>query len=48
MIQKEVCDRLIAKPGSKAYNHLSVVISYFAHVYKMMDVKDICFIQYLM
>lgn len=39
MIQKEVCDRLIAKPGSKAYNHLSVVISYFAHVYKMMDVK---------
>lgn len=39
MIQKEVCDRLVSKPGSKTYNHLSVVLQYFAKVYKMMDVK---------
>jgi 16S rRNA (adenine1518-N6/adenine1519-N6)-dimethyltransferase len=44
MIQKEVCDRLIANPGTKAYNNLSVVMSYFAKVYKMMDVKRHMFV----
>ncbi|AUD64172.1 hypothetical protein BK011_00115 [Tenericutes bacterium MZ-XQ] len=44
MIQKEVCDRLVATPGTKAYNHLSVVINYFAKVYKMMDVKRHMFV----
>lgn len=44
MIQKEVCDRLIAIPGTKAYNNLSVVINYFAKVYKMMDVKRHMFV----
>lgn len=39
MIQKEVCERLIAKPGSKTYNNLSVVMDYHAHVHKIMDVK---------
>jgi 16S rRNA (adenine1518-N6/adenine1519-N6)-dimethyltransferase len=39
MIQKEVCDRLVSKPGSKTYNHLSVILQYFTNVYKMMDVK---------
>ncbi len=39
MIQKEVCDRLVSKPSSKTYNHLSVVLQYFTNVYKMMDVK---------
>lgn len=39
MIQKEVCERIVSLPGSKTYNHLSVVISYHAKVYKMMDVK---------
>lgn len=44
MIQKEVCERLIAKPGSKAYNNLSVVMAYYAKVYKMMDVKRHMFV----
>ncbi len=39
MIQKEVCDRLVSKPGSKTYNSLSVVLQYFTNVYKMLDVK---------
>ncbi len=39
MVQKEVCDRLLAKPGTKAYNALSVLLQYQADVYKMMDVK---------
>ncbi len=39
MIQKEVCDRLVSKPGHKTYNHLSVVIQYFTEVHKMLDVK---------
>ena len=39
MIQKEVCDRLLAKPATKAYNALSVILQFQAHVYKMMDVK---------
>lgn len=39
MIQKEVCDRLVATPDSKDYNALSVILQYHAHVFKMMDVK---------
>lgn len=39
MIQKEVCDRLVATPESKDYNALSVILQYHAHVYKLMDVK---------
>ncbi|MCR3906103.1 MAG: 16S rRNA (adenine(1518)-N(6)/adenine(1519)-N(6))-dimethyltransferase RsmA [Tenericutes bacterium] len=39
MIQKEVCDRLLAKPNSKQYNALSIILQYQAYVSKMMDVK---------
>ncbi|MDI6452224.1 16S rRNA (adenine(1518)-N(6)/adenine(1519)-N(6))-dimethyltransferase RsmA [Peloplasma aerotolerans] len=39
MIQKEVCDRLLAKPNHKQYNALSIILQYQAHVSKMMDVK---------
>ena len=39
MIQKEVCDRLLAEPNSKAYNALSVILKYHANASKMMDVK---------
>jgi len=39
MIQKEVCDRLLATPQSKDYNALSVILQFRAHAYKMMDVK---------
>lgn len=39
MIQKEVCDRLLATKDSKDYNALSVILQYQAHAYKMLDVK---------
>jgi len=39
MIQKEVAERINAKPNQKAYNNLSVLIQYYAHVEKLMDVK---------
>jgi 16S rRNA (adenine1518-N6/adenine1519-N6)-dimethyltransferase len=39
MIQKEVCDRLLAKPNHKQYNALSIILQYHTHAFKMMDVK---------
>ena len=39
MIQKEVCDRLLATPNSKQYNALSIILQYHAEASKMMDVK---------
>lgn len=39
MIQKEVCERLLATPDSKQYNALSIILQYQAIVHKMMDVK---------
>lgn len=39
MIQKEVCDRLLATPSSKNYNALSVILQFQTKSYKMMDVK---------
>jgi len=39
MIQKEVCDRLLATPNSKQYNALSVILQYQAKATKMLDVK---------
>jgi len=39
MIQKEVCDRLLATPSNKEYNALSIILQYHAEVSKMMDVK---------
>jgi 16S rRNA (adenine1518-N6/adenine1519-N6)-dimethyltransferase len=39
MIQKEVCERLLAKPSHKQYNALSVILQYHADAFKMMDVK---------
>ncbi len=39
MIQKEVCDRLLAKPGTKAYNAISIIVQYFAKTTKMMHVN---------
>jgi 16S rRNA (adenine1518-N6/adenine1519-N6)-dimethyltransferase len=35
MFQKEVAERLLAKPGSKAYGRLSVLIQYCASIYAM-------------
>lgn len=39
MIQKEVCDRLLATPNHKQYNALSIILQYHAKVNKMIDVK---------
>lgn len=39
MVQKEVGDRLKALPGSKDYNSLSIYISYYFSVRKLMDVS---------
>jgi len=39
MIQKEVCDRLLASPDSKQYNALSIILQYHAKAHKMIDVK---------
>lgn len=39
MIQKEVCERLLAKPNTKPYNALSIILQYHTEAYKMLDVK---------
>lgn len=39
MVQKEVCDRLKAKPNSKQYNSLSIFIDYYFEVKKVIDVS---------
>jgi 16S rRNA (adenine1518-N6/adenine1519-N6)-dimethyltransferase len=38
MLQKEVAERLVSRPGSKAYGILSVVTGYCAEVTKLMDI----------
>lgn len=44
MIQKEVAERLIAKPSTKDYNALSVLIQYFTKAVKLFDVPPSAFI----
>lgn len=39
MVQKEVCDRITASPGSKIYGALSVIIQYYMDVSKLMNVN---------
>ena len=39
MFQKEVADRIIAKPNSKAYSSLSVFTSYFFDTIKIKDIS---------
>lgn len=39
MMQKEVADRIVAKPGTKAYGSLSVAVQFFADVEKLFIVK---------
>lgn len=39
MVQKEVGDRFKAIPGSKDYNSLSIYLSYYFNVKKLMDVS---------
>lgn len=39
MMQKEVAERISAVPGTKAYNALTVIISYYMDTDKVMDIK---------
>jgi len=43
MFQKEVAERLTAKPGSKTYGRLSVLIQYCAKIYPLVSVAASAF-----
>jgi len=43
MIQKEVADRMIARPGTKAYGALTLCAQYYSEVRKLVDVPARCF-----
>ncbi len=43
MLQREVVDRLVAGPGTKAYGTLSLTVSYAAEVRKTFNVPSACF-----
>jgi 16S rRNA (adenine1518-N6/adenine1519-N6)-dimethyltransferase len=43
MFQKELAERLLAKPGSKSYGRLSVLVSYCASVRPLLQVKASAF-----
>ncbi len=42
-IQKEVADRLLAEPGTKAYGPLSIIVGVLADVKRICTVKPSCF-----
>jgi 16S rRNA (adenine1518-N6/adenine1519-N6)-dimethyltransferase len=44
MLQKEVADRLVATPGSKAYSRLTVMMRYYAKVERLFVVRSGAFI----
>ncbi len=39
MIQKEVAERFLAKPGSKKYGYITVLLNYYFNITKVVDVK---------
>lgn len=39
MVQKEVCDRITSKPGTKDYNALTVIINYYMKVRRIINVS---------
>ena len=43
MLQNEVADRLVARPGSSEYGVLSVMVQHAAHVTKLFKVSANCF-----
>jgi 16S rRNA (adenine1518-N6/adenine1519-N6)-dimethyltransferase len=43
MMQKEVADRILAEPGTKAYGALSVAVQYYCTVEKVADAPRQCF-----
>lgn len=44
MMQKEVADRLVARPGTKAYGSLSVFVDYYSHAKILFKVSPNVFI----
>lgn len=44
MLQKEVAERIVAKPNNKAYGSLSIVVQYYAEAEIVMDVPKTVFI----
>ena len=44
MLQKEVVDRLAAKPGNKDYGRLSVMMQYYCHVESLFEVPPDAFV----
>ncbi|NLO20972.1 MAG: ribosomal RNA small subunit methyltransferase A [Syntrophomonadaceae bacterium] len=43
MVQKELAQRIKAKPGSKDYGLLTLMLQYYARVEYMMDISRTCF-----
>src|SRR5260221_5763316 len=43
MVQKEVAERLVARPGTKAYGALTLCAQYYSSVQKLIDVPARCF-----
>lgn len=43
MLQKEVVDRMCAKPGSKTYGRLSVMVQYYCEAISLFDVPPTAF-----
>lgn len=43
MMQSEVADRLLAKPGTEHYGFLTVLVAYFGLVKRLFTVKPTCF-----
>ncbi|MBU3759073.1 MAG: ribosomal RNA small subunit methyltransferase A [Candidatus Omnitrophica bacterium] len=43
MMQKEVAERIFAKPGSREYGRLSLLVHFFAKAYPAFDVSPKCF-----
>jgi len=43
MVQKEVADRFLAKPHSKNYGYMTVLLNYYYDINKVCDVKKECF-----
>ena len=44
MVQKEVADRLVAKPGTKTYGAITVVVNYYCTVARIADVPRDVFV----
>ena len=44
MLQKEVVDRIVAKPGSKTFGRLSIMVQVYFDVLKLFDISPDVFV----